>query len=60
MFGLPHIRPLVEEEQKKEGNSASFSEIKLEFKGVWKVNVLAAWSKPFWELKCCQGHTPSV
>ena len=32
MSGLPHIRPLVEEEQKKEGNSASFSEIKLDTK----------------------------
>ena len=29
MSGLPHIPPLVEEEQKKEGSSASFSEIKL-------------------------------
>ena len=32
MSGLPHIRPLVEEGQKKEGNSASFSEIKLDSK----------------------------
>ena len=32
MSGLPHIPPLVEEEQKKEGSSASFSEIKLDSK----------------------------
>ena len=32
MSGLPHIRPLVEEGQKKEGSSASFSEIKLDSK----------------------------
>ena len=32
MSGLPHIHPLAEEGQKKEGNSASFSEIKLDSK----------------------------